>query len=270
MAPLTALTIGSGTLSPDFDRGIYRYTAEVPSDVELLTLDPVILAGFQTDIVKDPSEYVGQFCSISAIVCNDWSYGDGTTYGIVLSDADTNTPGFQVNLDRGENRLLISVNKGPVRSNPPRMYDLTVTVQNSPATGAPAISGTAQVGETLTADTSGISDADGLDNVAYSYQWAVQQGHGNIGRDERQLRPGKRRRREILQGSGHLYRRCRLRGSADQRGDDGGCRQAEHPGHRPANHRRDSPGERDADGGHHGHRRRRRAERRGLQLPVAG
>ena len=42
---------------------------------------------------------------------------------------------------------------------------------NSPATGAPVISGTAQVGETLTADTSGVADADGLTNVVYSYQW---------------------------------------------------------------------------------------------------
>ena len=42
---------------------------------------------------------------------------------------------------------------------------------NSPATGAPAISGTAQVGETLTADTSGIADADGLDNAVFAYQW---------------------------------------------------------------------------------------------------
>ena len=42
---------------------------------------------------------------------------------------------------------------------------------NSPATGAPEINGTVQVGETLTADTSGIADQDGLDNVAYSYQW---------------------------------------------------------------------------------------------------
>ena len=42
---------------------------------------------------------------------------------------------------------------------------------NSPATGAPAISGTAQVGETLTVETSGIADADGLSNVSYSYQW---------------------------------------------------------------------------------------------------
>ena len=48
---------------------------------------------------------------------------------------------------------------------------VTVTDTNDPATGAPMISGTAQVGQTLTADTSGISDADGLANVSYNYQW---------------------------------------------------------------------------------------------------
>ena len=43
-------------------------------------------------------------------------------------------------------------------------YTLTVTVSaaNTPATGAPTISGTAQVGQTLTAATSGIMDSDGL------------------------------------------------------------------------------------------------------------
>ena len=45
------------------------------------------------------------------------------------------------------------------------------TPDNSPATGAPTISGTAQVGETLTADTSGIADTDGLSTVQYEYQW---------------------------------------------------------------------------------------------------
>ena len=45
-----------------------------------------------------------------------------------------------------------------------------------PATGAPTISGTAQVGETLTADTSGIADADGLTNVSYRYQWIRNNG----------------------------------------------------------------------------------------------
>ena len=45
------------------------------------------------------------------------------------------------------------------------------TPSNTPATGAPAISGTPQVGETLTAGTAGIADEDGLENVTYSYQW---------------------------------------------------------------------------------------------------
>ena len=47
---------------------------------------------------------------------------------------------------------------------------------NSPATGAPTITGTAQVGQTLTADTSAIADADGLTNVSYSYQWVANDG----------------------------------------------------------------------------------------------
>ena len=42
---------------------------------------------------------------------------------------------------------------------------------NSPATGAPTITGAVQVGETLTAGTSGIADEDGLSDVQYEYQW---------------------------------------------------------------------------------------------------
>ena len=44
-------------------------------------------------------------------------------------------------------------------------------VTNTAATGAPTISGTEQVGETLTASVSGISDADGLDDASFAYQW---------------------------------------------------------------------------------------------------
>ena len=53
----------------------------------------------------------------------------------------------------------------------PVVAELTAMEANSPAAGAPTISGTAQVGETLSADTSGISDADGLTNTTFSYQW---------------------------------------------------------------------------------------------------
>ena len=46
---------------------------------------------------------------------------------------------------------------------------------NNPATGAPTISGTAQVGKTLMADTMGIADEDGLTNVSYTYQWMADE-----------------------------------------------------------------------------------------------
>ena len=54
------------------------------------------------------------------------------------------------------------------------------TPHGSPATGAPVISGTAQVGETLTADTSGIADEDGTTKAVFTYQWArVQNGNSS-------------------------------------------------------------------------------------------
>ena len=42
---------------------------------------------------------------------------------------------------------------------------------NTLATGAPTITGTAQVGQTLTAGPAAIMDADGLTSVSYTYQW---------------------------------------------------------------------------------------------------
>ena len=53
------------------------------------------------------------------------------------------------------------------------------TRANSRATGAPSVGGTVEVGETLTADTSGIADANGLTNVSYSYQWIANEGKGD-------------------------------------------------------------------------------------------
>ena len=51
----------------------------------------------------------------------------------------------------------------------------TVSVEseytNTPAVGQPVIGGEAQVGQTLTADTSGIQDQDGLEHASFSYQW---------------------------------------------------------------------------------------------------
>ena len=49
--------------------------------------------------------------------------------------------------------------------------------ENSAPTGLPTISGTPQVGETLSAGTSGIADEDGLNNVSYRYQWIRSDGN---------------------------------------------------------------------------------------------
>ena len=48
---------------------------------------------------------------------------------------------------------------------------VAANTSNTPPTGTPVISGTTTEGESLTVDTSGISDADGLNNVVFSYQW---------------------------------------------------------------------------------------------------
>ena len=65
--------------------------------------------------------------------------------------------------DAGNEEQLTSAMTGAVAAASPP--------PNTPATGAPTITGAAQVGETLTADTTGISDDDGLDNAIFSYQW---------------------------------------------------------------------------------------------------
>ena len=47
---------------------------------------------------------------------------------------------------------------------------------NNAATGSPVITGTAQVGETLTADTDDIQDTDGIVTSTLIYQWFANDG----------------------------------------------------------------------------------------------
>ena len=60
---------------------------------------------------------------------------------------------------------------GTIFANKIKIHGTVNGPPNNPATGAPTISGTAQVGRTLAALTSNISDDDGLSNVSYSYRW---------------------------------------------------------------------------------------------------
>ena len=47
---------------------------------------------------------------------------------------------------------------------------------NTAPTGLPTISGTAQVGQTLTASRTGIADADGLTDATFAWQWIANDG----------------------------------------------------------------------------------------------
>ena len=104
-----------------------------------------------------------------------WQAGDSDISGAAGS---TYTP---VEADEGKTvkvRVSFTDDAGHDETLTSKATDAVAAAPNNPATGAPTISGTAQVGETLTADTSGVADEDGLDAVTFSYQW--QAGDSDI------------------------------------------------------------------------------------------
>ena len=171
--PLTALTVSPGTLTPTFHSHTPSYTVEdVVSDKVRLTLVATAKPGYGVVFVKD---IIGGTisCSPWSLSCQGWNYQDGNGNRVYpLTDAAPNAQGFQVDLAVGGKLSMHVIREYGGKPLENEFYRLTVTrAPNSPATGQPSISGTAQVGETLTVDTSGIDDADGLANVSFSYQW---------------------------------------------------------------------------------------------------
>ena len=113
------------------------------------------------------------------------------------------------------------------------------------------------MGETLTANTSGIADEDGLSNVQYEYQWladdsdisgATNATYTLVAADE-----GKviKVRVSFTDDEGNAES---LTSAGNGRG--GGGVNSQQSGHRSAHHQWHGAGGRDADGGHVGHRRR--------------
>ena len=97
-----------------------------------------------------------------------WIHVDGSTETEVGSDSPTYTvaredvgPGKRIKV---KVTFLDDVGLAETRTSPAVSTDTS-------ARGDPVITGAPQVGETISADTSGISDPDGLTNVSYSYQW---------------------------------------------------------------------------------------------------
>ena len=89
--------------------------------------------------------------------------------------------------------------------------------RNSPPTGTLTIGGTVQVGETLTADTSGIAATTGCQRFLRLPGIVTDGGDGDItSATDSSYTLGRRRGPG---GEGELHRRCGERGVADQRGN---------------------------------------------------
>ena len=275
--PLTGLTVSEGTLTPTFHSRRLSYTVpDIANATNRITITPTAKNGHlvefgEGDVDNGGTQFILSLCPLSVYVqpCSvgyPGNPGEGP-----LNDADADIPGFQVDLDEGETRVVIirvyrgtgylgdfyyltltraasssddatlsgltlsgvdfgtfdpatadytaSVDNGVIETmvtptandssatyvvhldgvvdadgviplavgtsvitvevtagdgQTTRTYTVNVTRAaplNTPATGAPTISGTSQVGETLTADVSSIADGDGLDNAAFTYQW---------------------------------------------------------------------------------------------------
>ena len=149
---------------------------------------------------------------------------------------------------------------------------LVVPGPNTPATGVPTITGTARVGETLTADTTGISDGDGLNNAAFAYQWLA---------DDAEINGATASTYTLTDADAGKAIRVRVSFTDDAGNDEqltsaatGAVAAAPPPPNTPAtgcsHHHRHGQGWRDPHRRHHRHIRRRRPRQRCLRLPVAG
>ena len=123
------------------------------------TLTAVTTGIMDADGLTSPS-YTYQWIRVDSGTDADISGATSSTYTLVAADEGT-TIKVKVSFtdDDGDAETRTSA------------ATATVAAANSPATGAPTITGTAQVGQTLTAVTTGIMDADGLTSPSYTYQW---------------------------------------------------------------------------------------------------
>ena len=102
---------------------------------------------------------------------SDTTIAGATSSSYTLTDADlNNTIKVKVSFtdDAGYTATLTSNATGSV-----------ARPADEAPTGLPTITGTPWVGETLSADTSGISDGNGLSNPQYSYQWVRNDGNSD-------------------------------------------------------------------------------------------
>ena len=176
----------NGTGYASFTFKVSDGTAESAADYTMtITVTAVNDAPTVANTITDQPATVGTAFSYAfpANTFSDADTGDTLTYAATKADgatlptwlgfaAGTRTfSGTPQTADVGTVSVKVTASDGNGGSVSGE-FDITVSAAaNNLATGALTITGTAQVGQTLTAVTTGIMDADGLNNVSYTYQW---------------------------------------------------------------------------------------------------
>ena len=156
----------------------FRYFAEAPPNVAA-TGAPTITGTAQVQETLT--------ASTSAITDGNGLSGTTFTYQWVRSANGTGTdvPGatgstFLLTQDEVDHTITVAVSftddAGYAESVTSTATSAVVQPPNVAATGAPTIRGTVAVGKTLSANTSGITDDNGLSGATFTYQWVKNTG----------------------------------------------------------------------------------------------
>ena len=151
----------------------FTVPAETSTDATLsaLTLSDVPFGTFASGTTSYAASVAN---SVTETTVTPTVNDSGASYVIKLGGV-TDADGV-VSLSVGSNVITVEVSAEDDQTT--QTYTVTVTrAENSAPTGAPTISGTAQVGQTLTVDTSRIADEDGLTNASFGAAWYAGEGY---------------------------------------------------------------------------------------------
>ena len=187
--PLNALSVSHGTLTPAFNSHTSRYAVpDVANADTRITITAIPKTGYAVELLESSGGRVAEIIAEArrpggpasglSSDCGRF-HSDALGQLIELTDADPDTPGFQVDLYDGENHVYVSVypiaycilDTGYALAITRAEGSVSLLRPNRPAMGAPTIGGAPLVGRTLNTHTSEIKDRDGLSAATFKYQW---------------------------------------------------------------------------------------------------
>ena len=166
----------SGTVIPRVE--IYEDNADAPGTLHATLINPAtVVQNSVNTFTAQPNTTLSADTTYWLVTSND-AATNRRGFQVLQVNNTTQNPGAAMGWSIGEGRYKSAITETTWTSSSNRLVFTvkgtaagTTTITNYAPTGAPTITGTARVGETLTAVTTGILDADGLTSPRYTYQW---------------------------------------------------------------------------------------------------